>query len=122
MAGSGTKTLGEIIEEVDSGGRPDYDDLRYAFIAMKALRHFDANAIRELREREEKGRYRPELFGLKWQAEESFRRFKAALGVPPKHYVGPSHDPDTEECQKWRRISRGIFNDVMAKHPELNGA
>lgn len=111
------KTLHEIIDEVDSGGRPDYDDLRYALIAMKALRHFDANAIMKLHQREKDGKYRPELFGLKYAAEESFRRFKAALGIPPKQYVGTSHDPDTEECQRWRKLSMGLLNKVMSsKH------
>lgn len=107
------KTLSEIIDEVDSGGRPEYDELRYALIAMKALHHFDSKAIRNLYQREKDGKYRPELFGLKYASEESFRRFKTALGIPPKQYVGPDHDPDTEECQRWRKLSLGLLNKVM---------
>lgn len=106
------KTLDEIIEEVKDGFKPDYEDLRYALLAVCALYHFDSNAIRKLYQREQEGKYRPELFGLEWEAKESHRRLQTAFRLPPKQYVGKSHDPDTEECQKWRRISKGILKKI----------
>lgn len=109
------KTLNEILDEVCDGGRPDYEDLRYALVAMKALHNFDHKAIMNLWIRERDGKYNPKLFGLEWQVNESFNRFKTALNLPPKQYVGTSHDPDTEECQRWRRISNGILKAVIDK-------
>lgn len=110
------KTLSEIIDEVQDGGKPDYDDLRYAFVAVSALRHFDANAINKLYLREKDGKYKKELFGLEWAAKESFNRFKTALAVPPKQYVGVQHDPDTEECQRFRKMAKGVLGHVMKNH------
>ena len=107
------KTLSQILDEVQDGKKPDYDDLRYALIAMKALHHFSSDAIRKLWQREKEGKYRKGLFGLEYQANEQFNRFKAALALPPKQYVGPSHDPDTAECQRWNRISKGILKHVL---------
>lgn len=109
------KTLGDILDEVQDGGKPEYDDLRYALLAMSALRHFDSDAIFNMARKEKEGKYHADLFGLQYQVEQSFRRIHDALNVPPKHYVGPSHDPDTEECQKFRRFGKALLKKVAAQ-------
>lgn len=110
------KTLSQIIDEVQDGQKPDYEDLRYAVVAILALRHFDSNALMKLYKREKEGKYRKEFFGLDYEVKESFRRYKTALEMPPKQYVGPSHDPDTEECQRWRKMAHNVLNHVMKKN------
>lgn len=111
------KTLSQIIDEVQDGGRPEYDELRYALVAMLALKSFDQKALMDLASKESAGKYRKDLFGLQYQAEESFRRLKSALNVPPKLYVGESHDPDSEECQRMRKISKKILNHISNPPP-----
>lgn len=106
------KILSQIIDEVQDGGRPEYDDLRYAVVALSALHGFNMMALVKLASKEKEGKYRKDLFGLDWESRESFRRFQAALKMPPKVYVGESHDPDSEECQRWRKISKGILNKL----------
>lgn len=109
------KTLGEIIDETKDGGRPDYDDLRYALIAMCALHHFAFKSLIDLAQREHEGKYKPNLFGLDWASRERFNQLKAAMAVPPKQYVGESHDPDSEECKKWRSISKNVLKHALAR-------
>jgi hypothetical protein len=109
------KTLGTIIGEVQDGMKPDYEDLRYALLAMSGLRTFDSMALMRLAERERNGKYKPDLFGLQWQWEESHKRGHTAFNMPPKQWVGPSHDPDTEECQRFRKMSKGILKKVMER-------
>lgn len=114
------KTLSEIIEETKDGGRPEYDDLRYALVAMCALHHFAFKSLTDLASRERAGKYKPTLFGLDYAARERFNQFKAALAIPPKQYVGASHDPDGEESKAWRKISKGILNKVLANQQTQN--
>jgi hypothetical protein len=106
------KTLGAIIEEVKDGKRPDYEDLRYAVVALQALQCFDMRAITKLAQREKEGTYKAAMFGLQWEAEESFKRLKTALSMPPQEWVGPGHDPDTEECQAFRKMSKKLLKKV----------
>lgn len=109
------KTLSEIIDETKDGGRPEYDDLRYALVAMCALHHFAFKNLNDLAQREREGKYKPTLFGLDYASRERFKQFKAALAMPPKEYVGVSHDPDSEECKRWRAMSKGILKKVLEK-------
>ncbi len=102
------RTLFDIIELVKDGDKPEYDELRYAVVALSALRHFDSDALRKIAKRESEGK--PPL--SQYYAEESFKRFKAALLIDPKSYCGPQHDPDTEECQKFRKMAKGILKHV----------
>lgn len=62
------KTLHEIIEETKDGGRPDYDELRYALVEMCALHHFASDSLRKLAAREREGKYNPKAFGLDCEA------------------------------------------------------
>lgn len=114
------KTLSEIIDETKDGGRPEYDDLRYALVAMCALHHFAFESLRKLAQQEREGKYKPALFGLDWHARERFNQFKAALNVPPKQYVGPQHDPDTEECQKFRKMANRLLTKVLEREQASN--
>lgn len=109
------KNLGDIIDETKDGGRPEYDELRYALVAMCALHYFAFKSLLDLARREREGRYTPTLFGLDWAARERFNQFKAALALPPKEYVGESHDPDGEESKKWRKLSKGLLDRVLEK-------
>lgn len=112
------KTLGEIIEETKDGGRPEYDELRYALVAMCALHHFAFSSLQKLAQRERDCKYNQHLFGLDWASRERLKQFQAALAMPPRQYVGESHDPDGEEAKRWRKISKGILDKVLKKQGE----
>ena len=111
------KTLGQIVEEVGNGGKPDYDDLRYAVVALGALRGFDQRALIKLAEGKREAKKPLLTYDAEHQANESLNRAKWAFSKPPKEYVGPEHDPDTEECQRFRRLSKAILAKVT--HNEL---
>ena len=109
------KTLGQIVEEIYDGGKPDYESLRYAMVAINALRVFDQRALLNLYLAKLDGKKPILTYDPEYQANESLRRAAAAFEKSPKEYVGPSHDPDTEECQRWRRLGKKL----MAKLPSL---
>lgn len=108
-------TLGEIIESVRDGGKPDYEDLRYAICAMEALATFDRMALMRLADAE-KNSQKPVLTrSAQWQWEESFNRAKRAMDKPPKEYVGWNNDPDNPEFLSRRKKSKRIASALVEK-------
>lgn len=110
------KTLGQIIDEVKQGLKPDYEDLRYAVCAMDALMVFDRNAIWKLAEAESENKKPVLVYSAVFQRDENFRRIKTAMNITPKQYVGPNNDPDSPEVQKRRKASQNLMSKVMSKN------
>lgn len=109
------KTLGEIIEAVRDGERPDYEDLRYAICAMSALAVFDRQAFIKLAEAEETGK-KPFLTTIAaWQWKESFGRWLRAMTKPPKEYVGWNNDPDNPEFLARLKTAQRFMAKFAAK-------
>jgi hypothetical protein len=107
------KTLFEIIELTKDGGKSEYDELRYALLAMCSLHHFDLSALRKLYKMEQDGKYHKEMFGLEWEVNESFDRNKRALDKSPKDWLGPNHDPDNPDYQQFRNGSKKLFDKIF---------
>jgi len=112
------KTLGEIIDAVRDGERPDYEDLRYAICAMDALMTFDRTALIALSEAED-GCQTTEVLPRRftssatWQLSENFRRQARAYEKPPKEYVGWNNDPDNPEFLRRRRIAIKLMKGIV---------
>ena len=102
-------TLGEIIDLVRSGEKPNYDDLRYAVCALEALRTFDSMALMRLAGVEGKEKKTISPSSAVFQYEESFNRTKRSLAKPPKEWIGWENDPDNPEFLKRRMSSLKIF-------------
>ena len=112
------KTLGEIVEAVRSGERPDYDDLRYAICAIEALSTFDRLAFMELARSEREGKQPFMTSSAQWQWEEHFRRHKSAGETQPKKYIGWDNDPDNPDFLARRRSSMRVLGAVLATPSE----
>lgn len=114
------RTLFEIIDEAKGGGRPEYDELRYALVALDALHNFDTRELMRLGAMYRDGK----KFCITldpWRSyEESFKRIKAALGKSPKEWLGPNNDPDSPLVQKRRAAALKLFDRVMAKEDAKN--
>lgn len=106
------KTIGEVIDAVQDGERPDYDELRLTVASLSGLLSFDLNALMDLAKAKKEGKKPILTYDPVHQAEEAFRRRKTAFGVTPLHYLGDSYNPDKEECQKWRRVAKGLLKKV----------
>lgn len=112
------RTLGEIINAARNGERPEYDELRYAVCALDGLSTFDRVAFGRLAEAEQENK-RPMLTNSAvWQNEENFRRWKNALGMSPREYLGPRYDPDNPESVKRRKAAIAFTERFMR---ETNG-
>jgi len=107
------KTLSEIIGAVKDGERPDYEDLRYAVCALDALMFFDLRAIMKMAKGEKEGKKKKLMYSAEWQYKETFNRRKAAMGKPPKEWLGPNHDPNSDDVQERRKFSKKIYDTAI---------
>lgn len=108
------RTLLEIIDATRDGGRPEYDELRYAVCALDALTTFDEMALRKLVEAENEGKNPVLVWSAKFQYEERFNRMKRALNADPKTWVGWDNDPDNPEFVKRRQSAIRLFENVAS--------
>ena len=113
------RTLGDICEMVHSGGRPEYDELRYALQAMQQVMVFDRMAFIKLAEAEREGKKPILVRSAQWQWEEFFRRYKTALEKSPKEWLGPDNDPDSAEVQKRRAVAIKIYERAASTVSEV---
>ncbi len=114
------RSLGEIAEDVRSGARPPYEELRYAVIAYQALLTFDNMALMKLAETERENKPRLLTRSAVFQWKEYFNRVKRALEKSPKDWVGWENDPDNPEFQKRRKISEKLF-EAAAQRADQRG-
>lgn len=106
-------SLGQIVEAVRSGERPNYEDLRYAICALVALSIFDSQALQRLAETEKEGK-RPFLVSsAEWQWHEHYERRRRALDKAPKDYVGWNNDPDNPAFRERRAQAARLVEKVL---------
>jgi len=108
------RSLYEILEATKAGEKPDYDELRYALLAMAALSVFDSMALMRIATDYRDGKTSNYLTPWK-RYEESFNRRKVALDKSPKEFLGSANDPDSPEYQERRRSSLRIYNNIIAR-------
>jgi hypothetical protein len=107
-----TKTLGEIINEVRDGGRPDYEDLRYAICAMEALSVFNLRALERLALAQTEGKKPFLVFSATYQHKEGIRREQTARQTPPRQYVGWNNDPENPGFRARRAQSIALMKKL----------
>lgn len=112
------RTLGEIIEAVKNGEKPEYDELRYALCALDSLHTFDSTALRNLAEAELENKKQILVYRPTWQYEESFNRNKRALSKTPKEWLGWNNDPDNPDYIKRRKAGIKIMENIIRKSKE----
>lgn len=105
------RDLCQIIEMVKDGGRPEYDELRYALLAVDALLTFANNDVKKLL----KEPVSPLVKAL--VKSDNPRRLQIALNKDPKAYVG-SWDPDAPGRQEEREMHKRVFGNIMQKIEE----
>lgn len=110
------RTLFEIIEEVKDGGKPDYDELRYALLAYQSMFVMDHNKL--LNELTSEKETKP--FIKKMMAQNSFDMYKKALNKSPKEWLGPNYDPDNPDCQKFHKMAGKLFDKVINNSPKVD--
>jgi hypothetical protein len=104
------KTLGEIIDAVRSGDKPEYDELRYAVCVMDALATFDRQAFMRLAANEELGKKPFMNTSAVWQWNEFFERMKRAMEKCPKDWIGWNNDPDNPDFLKRRNEAKQLLS------------
>ena len=97
------RTLVEIVEGAKDGERPTAEECYWAMLALDALTHFDRDALMRLID---------ESARVEIAANESLRRFKQAMQIEPRAYMGWSNDPANPEYQKGRQMAQRILEKI----------
>jgi hypothetical protein len=105
------RTLSQIIDAAKSGHPATEEELRYALCALDSLATFDKMDLMKIGSREQEGR---KVLGAWMYYEESFNRWKRALAVDPKTWLGPNNDPANPEYQRRRVVANKILDAAIA--------
>lgn len=102
------KTLSEIIEAVKANERPDYEELRYALLAVSFLHFMDHTEVRKRAARADATTFDKLNFS------ESFNRSKRAMAADPKTYVGWNNDPENPAYQARVKLANKLVEKAIA--------
>lgn len=111
------RTLFEIIDAAKVGEPTTHEECLYALLAYSGLAHFDESALRRLATTPAS-----RFITAEFESDESFRRWKTALGKSPKEWLGPNNDPANPECVKRVRLARKLVDNLIKKYPDLSDA
>lgn len=100
------RTLSAIVEEVKSGGKPDYEELRYSLLAYVSMFNIEH---RQLREELMRDKPLPQFLRA-MKVDNSFNMYKGALNRDPKEWLGWQNDPDNPEYQKLITTGNAIID------------
>lgn len=112
------KTLGEIIDQVKEGKKPEYDEIRYAVCALDSLLTFDGMAFRKLAEGEMESKKKVLVYSAEWQYEDNFNRNKRAFSTSPKDWLGWNNNPDNPEYVNRRKNNIKLMENILRKTKE----
>ncbi len=92
-------TLSSIIEHVQNGDKPEYEELLYAVCALNSLISFDNAALVNLAHGEPHDSRAVRAF------EDHFNRNKVAFEQSPKTFIGWDNDPANPDFLIRRQVS-----------------
>ena len=94
------RTLFEIIDSVKAGEQPEYDELRYALLALDAASTLACTALIRDKRRE-------------LNKESACKTMHNALNNDPTEYLGWGYNPDNPDYQKFRKAAIGIYDKAI---------
>lgn len=100
------RTLYEIIEQTEDGGKPTYEELRFALLAYHSLLFFADGDVKKLQEDD------VSQFTKDWVRNENHNRYRKALNQDPFVYIG-NNNPDLPAVKKQREICSKIYDKFM---------
>lgn len=99
------RTLAEIVADVENGGIPDSEELRYALLALHHLSTFDGMALLRAAE----GTATDHVLAF----QEHALRVRGARATSPKQWLGWGSDPDNPEYQVRRREAAEVLRRTL---------
>lgn len=109
------RKLGEILDMVQKGERPEYTELRLALEAMRNLSSFDFMSLSDLARAEKEGKKPILNSSAVWQFSERMKRNRKAYEKAPDEWLGWDNHPDNPEYQKHIATSQKIFQNLLNK-------
>lgn len=96
------KTLAEIITDCKDGKTPEYDELRYAVVALDIL------LVQTKKDLGQATSVKSE-FLRRIVLQRSDEGNHIAYNKPPKEWLGAMYDPDNTDAQRRRNALRGVL-------------
>lgn len=99
------RNLTEIIEAVQSNERPDYEELRYALLALNSISNRAMMDRREL--------LFENISPIKINFMQNDLFYSQAFSSQPKDWLGWSKDPENPDYQRQHKIFLNLWSKVM---------
>jgi hypothetical protein len=101
-------TLLDTIRDIKDNKKPDYEDLRYAVLALLKLNAVTQSILEDVSSDTPVGSLASKKRKIKLL-------FSQALITSPKEFVGWKDDPENPEYQRYRQVSKRILNRFRQK-------
>ena len=108
------RTLFDIIQDVQNGGQPKYDELRYAVCALDALNTFHSLALHDLAKIEKRQDVVKPMHTAEFHFHNCFIRTKEAFGLSPKKWLGWQNDPANQVYLDRRKAINSSLVSVLS--------
>lgn len=109
------RTLGEILDMVQTGQKPEYDELRLTVEVLRNLLMITGLGGISLPPKEDAS-------GIDWtkiHQEQNIKIFRAACLRSPVDYLGWNNNPDNPEYQKRIKASKRLAEGILKKMQDL---
>ncbi len=100
------RNLADIIEDVKTNGKPDYEELRYSVLVLTSMMNMASMTIRGLKPDTK------EVF-LNMKKDNIHRMYHTALNKSPKEYLGWNDDPENPEYQRFHAIGSKLVDKAL---------
>jgi hypothetical protein len=94
--------LVDIIRDVKDNKKPDYEDLRYAVLALTKLNANTQDVLLNVNEN-------TSIKDFHSKRKRINLLFAQAMYMPPKEYIDWKDDPENPEYQKYREVSKRVL-------------
>lgn len=113
------RTLFDIIQDVQNGGMPKYDELRYAVCALDALNIFHSLALHDLAALEQRQDLKEPMHSAEFHFHNCFIRTKEAFNLSPKEWLGWQNDPANQAYLDRRKTVNPSLVSVLSSGQSL---
>jgi hypothetical protein len=100
------RKLADIIEDCKLNKRPEYDELRYAVIALTSLMNMSSGKLMRF--------YKEDTKPIdKLLIDNFYNAYHTALNKSPKDWLGWNNDPENPEYQRFHAIGSKLVDKAL---------
>lgn len=109
------RTLGEIIEAAKNAEELQEGELLYGLLALASLYSSAAQDLLTIWSKSQDD----SPFGIKWRADEAFKRSFRVMNTDPEVYLGATFRPDNPEYQAQRKMFAKLLEKITEEKEDV---